>query len=549
MDTALELNHVALLQHQAKHNGDTILLKLPIQRGSEPCREWTTVTVAEFAADVDRVAIFLLAQMTARSIPPRSVVTLLYADALIQYQDLVYAIALSRASYIPQMCSDMLTHPEIIFGLMEKADSKMILYDPSLEHLTKGCPFPKLEFNALKSIKSCPRRDNSSLPAVEDLPSGSDISFVFLTSGSTSGSPKVVPLTQTVFSIFYKIQIERWLDGDHFDSQDVFLAPGNFVCHIPSMIQYLGCLYTGSCLVQPSKPRFSVEELSNLVKVCGLNRFTTYGTFLAPYIQKAKKDPSILKLLQEMRTVSYYGVPISSDDDDWCFEKGIPATNMYGATEIGLVMSTVPGKPARFLRPEPGVLCRFDPVTDAVIQHDNLGSTTHLVEFILLADSPQIPQPHLRSADGNLRTGDLFEEQPDGSFRFRGRDDDWIKSFEADRIDARAIEAKINDTSSDIVKECVVVGHLRPSPALFVAVRREESGNSTDDEIKETILRRMEDFNARQYVHERITDKRLVFIVAEGVLPRTKKGNFRRRATEQKYLEQLDAMYMSVYGY
>lgn len=105
----------------------------------------------------------------------------------------------------------------------------------------------------------------------------------------------------------------------------------------------------------------------------------------------------------------------------------------------GLVMSTIPGKPARFLRPEPGVSCRFDPVTDAVIQVDNFGSTTHLVEFVLLADSPQIPQTHLRSSDGNLHTGDLFEKQLDGSYRFRGRDDDWIKSFEADRIDARFV--------------------------------------------------------------------------------------------------------------
>lgn len=77
MDLALEYNHVALLQHRAKNSGNTVLFKWPILRGSEPSQEWKNVTVAEFAAEVDRVAGFLLTELTARGIPNRSVVTLL----------------------------------------------------------------------------------------------------------------------------------------------------------------------------------------------------------------------------------------------------------------------------------------------------------------------------------------------------------------------------------------------------------------------------------------------------------------------------------------
>lgn len=60
-----------------------------------------------------------------------------------------------------------------------------------------------------------------------------------------------------------------------------------------------------------------------MVNVCGLNHMTTYGTYLSPYIQAAKDDPAILKLLQDMRSVSYDGVPITVANDDWCFENGI----------------------------------------------------------------------------------------------------------------------------------------------------------------------------------------------------------------------------------
>ena len=53
--------------------------------------------------------------------------------------------------------------------------------------------------------------------------------------------------------------------------------------------------------------------------------------------------------------------------------------------------------------------------------------SVQLFELVVLADSPEIPFPHLVSPDdGNLYTGDLFEEQ-NGMYIFRGRDSDWIR--------------------------------------------------------------------------------------------------------------------------
>lgn len=77
MDIVLEFNHIALLRHRAKHSGNTTLLKVPILRGSEPPQAWELITVAQFAADVDRVANFLLTELNARAIPLRSAVSLL----------------------------------------------------------------------------------------------------------------------------------------------------------------------------------------------------------------------------------------------------------------------------------------------------------------------------------------------------------------------------------------------------------------------------------------------------------------------------------------
>ncbi|CAE6425911.1 unnamed protein product [Rhizoctonia solani] len=563
MDAIADLNHIALLQHRANTSGDTILFKLPDLRESGPPQEWSTViTVAEFAAEVDRVAKFFARELSAQGVPPRSVVSLLYGGR--QYQDLLYVIALSRASYVPELLSTGgLANPALIYELMDQAGSKALLYDPHFEHLTADCPYPKFALAPVKSLKNNLTLNGHSpqLPKIEDLSTGpDDACFIYLTSGSTSGRPKIVPYTQHSTSIYYKSQFGIWLGDKKFDTQDVFIARGS-VCSVAGIIQYLGCLYTGSSVIYASKPHFSTEEFVNLVNAGGMNRVTTYGTYLAPHLQAAKKNPTMLKLLQGMRTISYGGVPISNADDDWCFQNGVPIIDMYATTECGLLMTSLgPSKPARYIRPVPGLSCTFDPITptEPNAQSQDTPSSnpsdpsTQLYEFVLLAESPQIPAPHLRSADGNFRSGDLFERFPDGSYALRGRDDDWIKTFYSDRTDAKAIEEKTYELCGDLLKECIVVGHLRPSPALFVTTDRSDHNIArsadADDALKESILERLKGFTASQYVHEQVTDKRLIFVVNQDALPRTNKGNFRRRGIEQTYQRELDAAYKAVYG-
>ena len=152
----------------------------------------------------------------------------------VQYLHLLYAIALARASYVPQMITFLLTSPSIIFELMEKGGSRMILYDPVFESLTADCPFPKMPLSSFESLPAV--SDNTTLPNVEGVPSGSDVCTLYLTLGSTSGSPKVVPLTQNFLSTYYKSQFGTWLGEEHLDTQKVFLARGS-VCSVASIIR------------------------------------------------------------------------------------------------------------------------------------------------------------------------------------------------------------------------------------------------------------------------------------------------------------------------
>lgn len=100
-------------------------------------------------------------------------------------------------------------------------------------------------------------------------------------------------------------------------------------------------------------------------------------------------------------------------------------------------MASIPGKPSRFIRPLLSDKSYwFDLVKDTT---EVDAASTQLFEFVLLADSPQIPQSCFLSTDGNYHPGDLFEKHPDESYVLRGRNDDWIKNANADSADAKLV--------------------------------------------------------------------------------------------------------------
>ena len=109
------------------------------------------------------------------------------------YTDVLHIYGISRAGYIPQMFSLKLPNPTVVHELLRRAGAQALIYDASFEPLLKDFPLPvhrALTSERLEQLEPTP----VSLPDISES-QDDDIAFIFHTSGSTSGSPKLVPMS------------------------------------------------------------------------------------------------------------------------------------------------------------------------------------------------------------------------------------------------------------------------------------------------------------------------------------------------------------------
>lgn len=79
----------------------------------------------------------------------------------------------------------------------------------------------------------------------------------------------------------------------------------------------------GACTVQPTSITFSSEELVDMIERCGLSTLIQFPPFLAVHLQNARQDPKLLSLLRGLNEISYGGLPLSLEDEDWAEQNGI----------------------------------------------------------------------------------------------------------------------------------------------------------------------------------------------------------------------------------
>ncbi|KAH7931106.1 acetyl-CoA synthetase-like protein [Leucogyrophana mollusca] len=531
-------SHLTVLSQSASLYSSAPVFRVPRSDPStSQVQDWFSITYRQFKHDVELTARYWRRVLRGDGVSEGSVVGLWLGG--MTYQDVLHIYGLSRAGYIPQLFSIRLPNPVVVLELLQKADAKALIFDSSFQSIISQFPLPTHLAGNLEDMEV----SSEPLPPMPAVNDGGRTAFVFHTSGSTSGSPKLVPCSyRWLDSIVTKARtVSAPLDKQR---QDVSVWMGS-MCHIAQTFMLIGALQHGSCVIQPTKIAFSSQELVDMIHRCHLNRLNQFSTFLSTHLRNSREDPKLLGLLQSLDQILFTGLPLGREDEDWAYRNGLKLRNLFGSTECGATLISVggSGRDAPLLRPIPGVSYGFFPI-DSAAQTENHQSSSRLLELVILSESGDCPAPALRSSDGHFHTGDLFQEITSGSFVFRGRNDDWIKSENSLRCDTKAIEDNVRATCGHLIEECIVVGSGRPSPALFI----EPVAGVDHDKLKREIIRKTRPFHARRYLHERITSPDLIVIVPPKSLPRTAtKGNVRRGAVEEAYRSELDRLYRAVH--
>lgn len=105
------------------------------------------------------------------------------------YVNVLQIYGMSRAGYIPQLFSLRLPNPAVIYELLAKAGARALVYEPSFGVDLSECLLPIYAADAIGDSDV----EGVDLPDMPRAVSEDQCAFIFHTSGSTSGSPKLVP--------------------------------------------------------------------------------------------------------------------------------------------------------------------------------------------------------------------------------------------------------------------------------------------------------------------------------------------------------------------
>lgn len=210
--------HLTLLEETAASVPDLPVFKVPRLEtpDSEEVAAWISISYAQFKTDVETYARYWSRALTANGIATRSVVGLwsvtvsprsdVYRVLTIcpafdrlggmTYLDVLHIYGISRAGYVPQLFSLRMPCPDVVYELLAKTGAKALIFDRSYEHIVVDCPVPV--YTALETADV--DVEGAPLPQMPLAVNGDDIAMIFHTSGSTSGSPKLVPCNYTWLS-------------------------------------------------------------------------------------------------------------------------------------------------------------------------------------------------------------------------------------------------------------------------------------------------------------------------------------------------------------
>jgi hypothetical protein len=143
---------------------------------------------------------------------------------------------------------------------------------------------------------------------------------------------------------------------------------------------------------------------------------------------------------------------------------------------------------------------------------------------------------------------DLFEPHPTrpSTWKYVGRTDDLILFHHGIKYHPAGIEAKIR-LGHDQVQEVLMWGDRHQQPVLLVEFKEDKLPNLEGRQVPEATSKRLaaliDQINDEAPNVAQISPNHLIFVTKEKLLPRTPKGNVRRREAAKLYQAEIEEVY------
>ncbi|KAF9653331.1 acetyl-CoA synthetase-like protein [Thelephora ganbajun] len=551
-------SHLTALDNHAATHADAPAFKLPQMSthggSSQSVEAWIPVSYRRFRDDVEHFAKYWITTFQRAGIAPRSCIGI-WIDGM-TYQDVLHVFGVSRAGYIPQLLHfHRSSSKSLVVELLRHANSLALICDVSHAQLNHdssssfaSLPIPVYANSDLRQARV---PGHCTLSKVEDLVADPNaVAFVLHTTGTTLGTPKLVPYThRTVDLIMRRAQVIAAPTPSR--RQDTY-AMNLSICHYRGLVSFFGSLIHAACIAQPTRRDFCSVELGDMIQRAGVNKLHTTATQISVHIRDFRHNPNILHGVRGLEDITHHA-PLNREDEEWLVQNRIPFSCTYGTTEVPLILrsardSRTPS--STFMQLIDSRSVTFVPISSSGSSSSTLPSSvyknvnTNVLELVIPATSPDCPHPSVRqSEDGHFHTGDLFLEVVPGHYTFRGRMCEWIRSSTGLWYDAKMIEENVLKSCPDLLVECIAVGNGRPSPVVLIELGPGAATFGGADSVKREVYRRIRHFQSRRLAHERIGSVESFVIVQRSAWPRTSVGHIRRTDAEQKFQRELDRVY------
>ncbi|KXN66862.1 acetyl-CoA synthetase-like protein, partial [Conidiobolus coronatus NRRL 28638] len=354
---------------------------------------------------------------------------------------------------------------EATIHLLKESNSHALIYQDHFEELVKDIQkeipdlvlIPKWIANFPECLS--PVDYQLLIPLESQEKELENVSFTLHSSGSTS-FPKLVPqLNRTLYNSGYRASMEKGpLDRKEIIFFPLFHAGGALVALAINLYRKKSMILTPD--LEPGN-HLSSKMILDLIQELKPKLLQILPLMMKEMIEYCEHvdNSEGWDILKTVEIVRYGGAQLPKAMVQALFDNGITPLSLFGSTEAGMVLKSIPDKNSKYLVP-------LTPVKELKYTLKDYGDD--LFELVILKDDPCLACVQDRDQDGNYPTKDLFQiiSREPLLLNYLSRADDTIIHVNGEKTNPIPMEDKIN--RCPYIDRCAILGTGQQMNTLLV---------------------------------------------------------------------------------